>query len=310
VNIEFTYYSKQTKDALLNLNIAPSSGASANSILKNLGSVKNAGAELSLNAQLIDSRNFGWDLTIGGAHNKNKLVTLGKDDAGKDLPRLGTTTRTQPGYPLNAFFAVPYSWSDKNNDGLIGTDEVIVSFTDTTFMGPSIPADQFTVQSGFDLLRRKLRLNVLLDNKGGGVIFNQYNFLCVQTTTCLAKSNPNAPLWDQARSVAANNGTTYNSAGQIATTGTKYATNFGYYENGQFWRLREVSATLTLPDAWAQKVARAQNASVTVGGRNLHVWTKYTGEDPESNYSQGDVQNTLLTTAPRRYYTVRLNLHY
>jgi len=310
VNVEFTYYSKQTKDALLNLNIAPSSGAAANSILKNLGSVKNAGAELSLNSQIIDRRNFGWDLTIGGAHNVNKLVKLGKDDAGKDLPRLGTTTRTQPGYPLNAFFAVPYTWSDANNDGLIGVNEVIVSNTDTTFMGPSLPADQLTIQSGFDLLKRKLRINILLDNKGGGVIFNQFNFLCTQTVTCLAKSNPNAPLWDQARSVAANNGTVYNAQGQIAATGTKYATNFGYYENGQFWRLREVSATINFPDQIAQKLARAQSASITLGGRNLHVWTKYTGEDPESNFNQTDVQSTLLTTAPRRYFTARLNLHY
>jgi hypothetical protein len=100
---------------------------------------------------------------------------------------------------------------------------------------------------------------------------------------------------------AANNGTTVN--------GTKFTTNWGYYESSQFWRLREVSATWTIPDVAAQKL-RAQNATITFGARNLHVWTNYSGEDPESNYSQGDVQNTLLTTAPRRYYTLRLNLHY
>jgi TonB-linked SusC/RagA family outer membrane protein len=296
VNVEFSYYSKQTRDALLNLNIAPSAGASANSVLKNLGSVKNAGVELSVNSQLVDRRNFGWDVTVGGSHNKNKLVTLGKDDAGNELPRLGTTTRTQPGFPLNAYFAVPYTWSDANGDGLIGVNEVIVSKTDTTFMGPSIPVDQLTIASGFDLLQHKLRINVSGDHKGGGVIFNQYNFLCVQTTTCLAKSNPKAPLADQARSVAANNGSP--------------KTNFGYYENGQFWRLREVSATITLPDRLVRAALRGQNATITLAGRNLHVWTKYTGEDPESNYSQNDVQNTLLTTAPRRYFTARLNIHY
>jgi len=91
--------------------------------------------------------------------------------------------------------------------------------------------------------------------------------------------------------------------------GTTYKTNWGYYESAQFWRLREVSATWTIPNIAAQKL-RAQNATLTFGARNLHVWTKYTGEDPESNYSSGDVQNTLLTTAPRRYFTLRLNLHY
>ncbi|MEO7086291.1 MAG: SusC/RagA family TonB-linked outer membrane protein [Gemmatimonadaceae bacterium] len=302
VNVEFTYYSKQTRDALLNLNIAPSSGASAGSILKNLGSVKNAGAELSINTQVLDRRNFGWDLTISGSHNKNKLVTLGKDDTGKDLPRTGSTTRNQAGYPLNSIWAVPYTWSDADGNGLIGSKEVVVSSTDTTFMGPSINTDQLTIQNGFDLLKRKLRINILLDNKGGGVVFNQFNFLCTQTSTCAAKSDPKVPLWDQARSVAANVGTTVG--------GSTYKTNFGYYENGQFWRLREVSATYTLPDALVRKTLRAQRATFTLGARNLHVWTKYTGEDPESNYASGDVQATLLTTAPRRYITGRFNLNY
>jgi TonB-linked SusC/RagA family outer membrane protein len=302
INVEFTYYSKQTRDALLNYNIAPSAGAQAGSILKNLGSVKNAGVELQINAQLVDRRNLGWDVTIGGAHNKNKLVTLGKDDAGNLLPRIGTTTRQQAGYPLNAFFHVPYTWNDDNGDGLIAVSEVHVSSTDTIFIGPSIQPDQLTIQTGFDLIRRHLRITAAFDNKGGGAIFNQYNFLCTQTATCEAKSNPNASLWDQARSVAANNGTVVN--------GKKYTSNLGYYENGQFWRFREFAANITLPQHPVQRFLRAQDASLTLGARNLKIWTKYTGEDPESNYSSDDVQNTLLTTAPRRYLTARLNLHY
>ena len=302
VNVEFTFYSKQTQNALLNYNIAPSAGASANSILKNLGSVKNAGLELQVNAQLVDRRNLGWDVTIGGAHNKNKLVKLGKDDAGNPLPRIGTTTRQQEGYPLNAYFQVPYTWSDANGDGLIAVSEVVVSNTDTIFVGPSLPPDQLTIQTGFDLLRRRVRISAAFDNKGGAAIFNQYNFLCTQTSTCEAKSNPTDALWHQARSVAANNGTVYN--------GTKFTSSLGYYENGQFWRFRELAAMITLPQRPVQRFLRAQDASLTLGARNLKVWTKYSGEDPESNYSSGDVQTTLLTTAPRRYLTARINLHY
>jgi hypothetical protein len=177
-----------------------------------------------------------------------------------------------------------------------------VSSTDTIFIGPSIQTDQLTIQTGFDLIRRHLRITAAFDNKGGGAIFNQYNFLCTQTATCEAKSNPNASLWDQARSVAANNGTVVN--------GKKYTSNLGYYENGQFWRFREFAANITLPQHPVQRFLRAQDASLTLGARNLKIWTKYTGEDPESNYSSDGVQNTLLTTAPRRYLTARLNLHY
>jgi len=44
--------------------------------------------------------------------------------------------------------------------------------------------------------------------------------------------------------------------------------------------------------------------------RNLHIWTKYTGTDPESNYATGDVQTDFETAAPPSYFTVRLNLHF
>ena len=71
-----------------------------------------------------------------------------------------------------------------------------------------------------------------------------------------------------------------------------------------------MTATYTLPDKLIGKIARAQGASVTLGVRNLHVWTKWTAADPEQNYSQGDVSSTLLTAGPPRYMTVRLNLHY
>ncbi|MGH9886636.1 MAG: TonB-dependent receptor domain-containing protein, partial [bacterium] len=299
VNVEATYYSKQTTDALINLAIGPSSGAAVTQVLKNLGSVKNAGAELSVTAQMIDRRNFGWDVTVGGSHNKNKLVTMGKDDAGNPVPPTGTTTRNQPGYPLNGYWLVPFKYADTNGDGLISLSEVTVDPADTVFLGSSQPTDQLSIQSGFDLLQRKLRVNVLGDYKGGGVVNNDtQRFLCAQTPGCFGLSNPDADLFTQARAVASR------------FTNTK--TNRGYYESGQFWRLREVSVTWNLPDQLVQRAMRGQNASLTFGARNLKIWTKYTGSgnDPEANYATGDTQSDLLTTAPRRYYTLRLNLHY
>ncbi len=83
----------------------------------------------------------------------------------------------------------------------------------------------------------------------------------------------------------------------------------GYLENGQFWKLREVSAALTLPTAIASKI-RARDAQLVFSARNLHTWTKYTGVDPEANYSTGDTQTDFSTIAPRTYFLVRANLHY
>jgi len=102
-------------------------------------------------------------------------------------------------------------------------------------------------------------------------------------------------LWKQARAVAERD--------------KNPVTTYGYFENYQFWRFRELTATYTMPANIASK-ARAQSASIVFGARNLHVWTKWTAADPEQNYSQGDTQSTLLTAGPAKYYTVRLNLRF
>ena len=82
MNIDVTYYSKQTRDALISQSIAPSAGPSSTSVLRNLGSVKNAGIEASIQATLIDTKLIAWDVTVSGSHLANKLVSLGVDATG------------------------------------------------------------------------------------------------------------------------------------------------------------------------------------------------------------------------------------
>jgi hypothetical protein len=256
-----------------------------------------------VNSTIVDHRNFGWDLTVAASHNSNKVVSLGRDAQGNSNPTIGTGgVRDSIGLPVNAYFYRPYTWSDANNDGLISANEVTV-LKDVVYRGYSLPRDLVSFQSGFDLLNRHLRLTALLDYKGGSNVFNStLQFQCQQSPNpCFDVSNPDAPLWRQARAVAENQGTVIN--------GTKTTTTGGFLENSQFWRLREVAATLTLPQTFANRI-RAHDVGLTFSARNLHLWTNYTGADPESNYSVGDTQSDFATTSPRRYYLVRLNLHY
>ena len=90
VNLDVTYYNKQTRDALISQNIAPSAGPATTSVLRNLGSVKNTGIEASIQAQLVDRRAFGWDVTLSGTHESNKLVSLGVDANGIPNKTIGT----------------------------------------------------------------------------------------------------------------------------------------------------------------------------------------------------------------------------
>jgi len=302
-NIDFTYYNKKTKDALISLPIAPSASPAATSVRTNLGGVQNSGIEAQINATFVDRRRFGWDVTLSASHNSNKVLSLGVDPAGNPNKTIGTgSTRDSVGFPVNAVFLRPYHYTDSNNDGIVQTSELTVD-TGVVYRGYSFPRDLLSIQNGIDLFSRKVRILALLDYKGGfNLLNNTWQFFCQQAPqACEENEIASTPLWRQARAVANLYGTTVN--------GTKFTSPGGYWESGQFWRLREVSASFSLPNTVANRL-RARDASIVLAGRNLHVWTKYTDIDPEANYSTGDVQNDFITTGPPTYFEFRLNLHY
>jgi hypothetical protein len=51
---------------------------------------------------------------------------------------------------------------------------------------------------------------------------------------------------------------------------------------------------------------------LTIAGRNLKTWTKYTGFDPEVNSAAGANFSTseFLTLAPSRTWTARVNVNF
>lgn len=54
-------------------------------------------------------------------------------------------------------------------------------------------------------------------------------------------------------------------------------------EDGTYTRLREVSIGYSFRGAWVQKIGGTRRMDVRISGRNLRLWTRYTGLDPETN---------------------------
>jgi TonB-linked SusC/RagA family outer membrane protein len=306
LHLDFTYYHKKSHDGIINQPIAASSGASSLSVLENIASVESSGLELTVNATVFNTRMLGWDITAAGSHNSGKILSLGIDPTtGKPLGIIGTgSNRDSVGLPINAWFVRPYTFADNNHDGIITPDEVVVDSTNTpgtkggfVFAGYATPRDIISITNGFDLLNRKLRITVLTDYKGGYSINNSTSsFYATNFPTWYSENLKSTPLWDQARNVA-------------ASSGKRPSTAAGYLENGQFWKLREVSAAWTLPSVFANRV-RARDIQLVLTARNLHTWTSFTGFDPEENYGLGDTQNPFSTLAPPTTFALRANLHY
>ena len=77
---------------------------------------------------------------------------------------------------------------------------------------------------------------------------------------------------------------------QRVTAATEYITKYrrllepglNQAQDGSFLRWRELAITYDLGTTAAQRLS-LRNASITLAGRNIFMWTKYPGLDPESN---------------------------
>jgi len=265
-------------------------------VLRNLGSVKNAGIEATLTTTLFDRRNFGWDVSISASHLANKIVSLGYDASGNPNKTVGTgASRDSVSTSVNGVFYRPYTYHDDNGDGYLSVNEVHVDSV-FRYWGYNIPRDIASVQTAFDLLARRLHINLQFDYKGGGLLLDQTsNIQCAQSNSCPGASNIHASLADQARN--------------IATRNANPTTAIGFVYPNQFWRFREASATWTLPTRLSG-FARAQNAQLTFASRNLHLWTRYKGPDPEGTYTDADTPSSYSTSGQRTYFTLHLTLRY
>jgi hypothetical protein len=295
MSVELTYYSKTTMDALVSNIVPPSVGTQLTTVRQNLGSVKNAGVELAVNTQVIDNQSFGWNVGFTGSTNANKLVTLG---AGIQ-PIVGATIRQQPGYPLNGYWQRAItSYEDLDKNGIISPNEVKVADS-SSFRGSSVPLYEASLSNGFDLFNRMVRVNALIDYKGGNKLLNGTERIrCQNRNNCRGLFDRTASLFEQARVVALRDDAS--------------RTQEGYMEDASFVRFRELSVTATLPQVIASRL-RASNASLTFAGRNLHKWTSYSGIDPESNADAGgggtlNAPSDFQTSPPPTYFTVRFNL--
>jgi hypothetical protein len=292
VNFEFTHYNKKTDDLLVAVPLAPSLGLS-NSQFQNLGTVRNVGNEISLEANVIDIRPVTFNFLITSSNNENTLLTLG------DLP--GTTTPVPPiiintqqknvvGVPLGSYWQRPYTFTDANKDGIIARSEIKLGDT-AVYLGNILPKREYSVSPTMTLFKM-FKVSALVDHKGGFKLFDNTRRFHCSFGTCQETFDKSMPLADQAAAVA------------IAL-----GTDAGYIENAAFTKLRELSFTLIAPDQFAQRMG-VQNLDFTIAGRNLKTWTDYKGFDPEVNAVAGANFSTqeFLTLPPSRTWTARINV--
>ena len=297
VTTELTYYNKSSRDALISRILPPSIGTGATARLENLGEVRNSGWEAMINAQVISRRAFAWDVSLNGSTNDNELVSLGNVP-----PIAGATQQQREGYPLYGWWSRRLlGYEDKDGNGIISYNanqtlsEITVSDTNE-FHGYPLPKREFALTNGIELFNRALRLSAMIDYKGGHLVYNNTERIrCASRFNCEGLINPDAPLFEQARTVMVREHPSRSVA--------------GFFEKGDFVRFRELSMAWTAPRSITQRIFRGRSLTTTLAARNLGIlWTDYLGVDPEAFGTTGDAPSSFQPFAPPTYFTFRFNL--
>ena len=300
--IEYSHYDKTTKDALVNVNNAPSLGTSPNRFI-NVGQVRNWGDEVLVRAAIFQGRTVRFDLTVNGSFTKNNLDNLGVDESGTPIPEFtGGFDAVQifrTGVPLGAFWSNAITFADANGDGLIGcpagpgtpTCEFTAS-DDPVYLGTPFPRAEISFAPSLQI--GPARISATLDRRTG---HKNYNLTGVYRNSIFANG------------VAVQLPDASNLEGQAAAQAAAVGYLGGYVEDGSFTKLREVALALTVPPRFVTRIGAA-SAVLTLAGRNLKTWTNYSGLDPEANAAaQSNFSTAEFLTSPQvRYFTARLAL--
>jgi hypothetical protein len=250
--------------------VPPSSGFGADvgaarpgTQIVNLGRVSGWGNELGVNARVLNGKKFGMELGVQFGTNGNRIEDLG----GLPLIAVGGRQEHRAGFPIGGIF-IKHVLSAKIDAGGFVTEALCDGGTGMggveqggasvpcanaprIFWGQTQPTWQLGVNSGFTILRN-FRVDLRVEGNGGNYNINTE----MRATHNLGLSKVvllrNDPMVQAVRAVE-------NDA-------------MGLYD-AAFARLREVSATYTLPQSFVSRF-RASRGSFTISGRNLMMlWT-------------------------------------
>jgi outer membrane receptor protein involved in Fe transport len=308
--IDFTYFHDDSRDAILSRGVAPGTGFGTNSQFFNAGEIVKSGIEALFKAQVMNRRNFAWDMNLNMATQNAKILRLnGRDtviDNGFNQHRVGHSPfdwYTQRVVGVNKSTYDPTTnkvtilkadvMCDDghggatpcyNSGGLVVAPKVFIGHSTPTFTGSF--SNTFTF---FNNWRLSAMLDAASDYKR---LDNNIRIRCQLFHTCLEyvqPQNTDPKLLAQ-----------FFSGGPLRDFTIRDAS---------YIKFRELSLSYDVPSRLSARFG-AHGATLSASVRNLGMWTSYTGLDPESQFVAGSPASTDQAELPQLLtwaLTVRLS---
>lgn len=326
---EINYYKNDISDLVLAEPQAPSRGVPNNSINTNIGSMVNKGWEFTLNALVIDKKDFKWNANFNISTNSNEVLSLANNNADivASTGGLESSNIVRVGYPVGSIFVVETRGVNPTNGQRIfvnaagkevqyshpgkwtyvadGTTAPQITGSDRKVWGTAFP----TFFGGLDntFKYKAFDFGVFLQFSGGNYIYNgtkaglRDQRAWNNHTDILNRWQKEGDVTSIPRLVFGDNISNGSS--------TPISENV---EKGDFIRMRNISLGYTFKKGLLEK-AKISSVRLYAQVQNAFIITGYTGADPEistnrnSNIAPGVDRNS---TPQARTYTAGLSVNF
>jgi TonB-linked SusC/RagA family outer membrane protein len=292
-----TYFENVTEDVLLNFPVANTTGYSLE--YKNGAEIQNKGLELDLGYKIISTNDISWSIDANFTQVKNEVTDL-VGAASLNLGGLAAvSSRAVEGYPIGVLWG---SRTLRNDDGSIVYDAFGFPEQDQLegVIGDPNPDWQGGITNTFKY--KNFRLSVLFETYQGADIYAGTKSVMRDLGTWYDTGNEITATrnYFESNGNIINIGETFRGnvqdfgAGPVALTETWYNGDGGFFgggndelyiEDGSWTRLRELTLSYLWKSDWLKKSTSLKSVEFSVTGRNLFLWTKFEGNDPDTNLS-------------------------
>lgn len=115
LNGTLEYYNKKSDDLLAMINGSPTMGFGTSVLTTNNGAMKNNGFELTLNGNVINHKNFGWNSTVLYSYNKNEVTKISMEPFNYSTRFTMPSSFPMQGHSLYGLYA--YKWAGLSEKG-------------------------------------------------------------------------------------------------------------------------------------------------------------------------------------------------
>lgn len=276
VNVDIELYNKRTSNMLM---LVPQSYSNNGfgSRWDNVGVMINRGAELAVNADVIRTRDFTWNVNANVSYNKNEITELYNGLSEYEIA--GTSTKLVVGHSVGEFYTNRYAGvNPANGDALWYTKEGELTTeyneSDKVMVGKNYIAPW---QGGFGttLSWKGFSLNAQFSWVADRWMFNNDRFF--------EESNGLYTVYNQSRRLLYDRWKKPGDVTDIPRYGITPQMDSRFLEDASFLRLKNLTLGYAVPQNWLEKTHFFDSARIYVQGQNLLTFTKFSGIDPESS---------------------------